>query len=268
MKLGKDFIVNRLYQKEKYVFSQGPYYLPTYLMSRRTGKRYSIRKTIQDHIDGEDKTGAVRDFLNLFEPWREKQEDRKFDYIREMVFLIREKDYQDWVELYEGDKDERLCRNLFITDLFFPNLHLILELDGLKYHEYLDPDKPKYDQARDQFLFCKYGIKTIRLTEDTVEKRLGTAKRVLRKQVEFENPSFLDYSDEIVDMYLNHSYPPSCFEIIEKYLLPIPGFFDLKMNKVKFPDNIPRSEKEYIKENEEYIKEILNDLYEKSLLPS
>jgi hypothetical protein len=266
--ISKDFVLNRLLEKEEFVFSQGPYYLPTRLMSRRTGKEYSIRKTIKDHIENEDRTGAVKDFLKLFDPWRDEQVGRKFDYIREMIFLIRESDYQDWIKLYDGDREERLCRNLFITDLFFPYLNLVLELDGLAYHEYLDPDKPKYDQARDQFLFMKYGIKTVRLVEKTTELRLGTTKRILRKQTEHEIPAFIDYSNEILDMYFNHSYTPECFEIIEKYFLDLPGFYNIKNEKVGFPNSIPDSDRKFIDENKEYIKEILHDLYGKILIYS
>lgn len=266
MKISKDLILNRLLKKGEYVFCQGPYRLPTRLMSRRTGREYSIRKTIKDHIDNEDKTGAVKDFLELFEPWRNEQTGRKFDYIREMIFLIRERDYQDWIKLYDGDNEERLCRNLFITDLFFPYLNINLELDGLAYHEYLDPDKPKYDQARDQFLFMKYGIRTYRLTEKTAELRLNTAKRILRKQEENEIPASLDWSEEIVDMYLNHTYTPECFEVIDKYLLDLPGFYDPKNEKIGFPGDICKSDKELIEGNKEYIGEILMDLYGKELV--
>lgn len=265
--ISKDLILNQLYKKEQFVFSQGPYYLPTRLMSRRTGRGYSIRKSIQDHIENEDKTGAVKTFLELFDPWAKSQEGRKFDYIRECVFLIRQKDYQTWVSLYSGSRDERLSRNLFITDLFFPYLHLIVELDGMSYHDYLDEDKHNYDVARDQFLFSVYGIKTIRLTEDTVEKRFSTIKRVLRKQDEYEIPANLDYSDEIVDMYLNHTYFPECFELIEKYILPIPDFYNIKNINVGFPKDLMKpSEIKFIQDNEIYLKEILNDLYEKNLI--
>ena len=264
-----DLIINQLYKKQEYVFNQGPYYLPTKLMSRRTGRAYSIRKTIQDHIENEDKTGAVKDFLELFDPWVSQQEGRRFDYIREMIFLIRERDYQNWIKLYDGDNEERLNRNLFITDLFFPYLHLNVELDGLAYHEYLDSDKPKYDQARDQFLFSVYGIKTIRLTEHTVEKRFETIKRVLRKQDEYEIPASLDYTEEIVGMYLNHSYPPTCFDLIEKYILDIPGFYDLGNERVSFPiKEMMGCEKKDLEENWEYIGEILKDLYGKELVES
>lgn len=265
--ISKDLILNRLYRKEEFVFSQGPYYLPTRLMSRRTGREYSIRKSIQDHIENEDKTGAVKDFLEVFDPWAKEQVGRKFDYIRECVFLIRQKDYQTWVSLYSGDRDERLSRNLFITDLFFPHLHLIVELDGLSYHDYLDEDKHKYDQARDQFLFSVYGINTIRLTESTTEKRFSTIKRVLRKQDEFEIPAFLDYSDEILDMYLNHTYFPECFEIIEKYILTIPDFYNSKNVNVGFPrDKMKPSEIKFVCDYKDYISEILNDLFEKTLI--
>jgi hypothetical protein len=111
-----------------------------------------------------------------------------------------------------------------------------------------------------------YGIKTIRLTEKTSELRLGTAKRVLRKEHEFETPAFLDYSDEILDMYLNHTYTPECFEVIEKYLLTIPGFYDIKNVRVGFPEDMSPLDREFVEENKEYIKEIVEDLYGKELV--
>jgi len=263
MKICKDLIVNRLYNKEEFVFTQGPYYLPTKLMSRRTGLAYSIRKSIKDHIDNEDKTGAVKSILELLDPWIEQQEGRKFDYVREMIFLVRDEDYPIWLELYPGENEERMNRNLFIADLFFPYLHLIVELDGLAFHEYLDPDKPKYDQARDQFLYSVYGLNTIRLTESPVEKRFEKLKRILRKQNEYDTPASLDYTDEIAKIYLNHTYPPECFEIIEKYILTLPNFFDQDKEEVQTEG--------YIKGLDTYfepVNEILGDLYGKHLVYS
>lgn len=263
MKICKDLIVNRLYKKEEYVFTQGPYYLPTKLMSRRTGLAYSIRKSIKDHVDNEDRSGAVKSILELLDPWIEQQVGRKFNYVREMIFLIRDEDYPTWLELYPGENEERINRNLFIADLFFPNLHLVVECDGLAYHEYLDPDKPKYDQARDQFLWSVYGINTVRLTESPVEKRFEKLKRVLRKQNEYDTPASLDYTDEIARIYLNHTYPPECFDIIEKHILTIPGFFDAEEKDVVVQEKI-RGLDTYF----EPINEILMDLYDKQIILS
>ena len=260
----RELVLNRIYDDPRFVFRYGPYALPTKVISRKTGSPYDIRKAVKDHIDNEDKTGAVKAFLELFEPWAKDQSE--FEYLREMVFLIKDEDLGHWQELYKGDNMERLYRNLFITDLFFPRLHLIVELDGKIYHEECkDPDKRIYDKARDEFLFSVYGLKTVRLNEETPYKRFETIKRVLRKQPRYDQPAFLDYSGEILDIYLGHTYDPACFYLITKYLLPLPGFYNTKNEEVGFPKTMKEPDKKDLERNKEDIREILKTLYEKVL---
>jgi len=263
--INRELILNSISEDSRFIFRYGPYILPTKIISRKTGLPYDIRKSVKDHIDNEDKTGAVTSFLELFEPWANNNPE--FEYLREMIFLIRDEDLKHWQRLYNGDNMERLYRNLFITDLFFPYLHLIVELDNPIYHEEcMDPDKRIYDRARDEFLFSVYGLKTIRLNEKTPYKRFETIKRVLRKQPRHNQPAFLNYSKEITEIYLNYTYDPVCFDLIEKYLIDIPGFYNTKYEEVGFPKSMKESDKKILEINKEDIKEILKTLYKKTLV--
>lgn len=261
----RELILNRIENDPRYVLRYGSYILPTRVISRKTGLPYDIRKSIKDHIENEDKTGAVKSFLDLFEPWAGNNPE--FEYLREMIFLIKDEDLKHWQLLYKGENMERMYRNLFIVDLFFPKLHLIVELDNPIYHEDCkDPDKRVYDRARDEFLFSVYGLKTIRLNEETPYKRFETIKRVLRKQPRYDQPAFIDYSNEVSDIYLNHTYDPICFYLIEKYLLGIPGFYNTKYENVGFPESMEERDKKDLNKNKEDIKEILKIIYNKTLL--
>lgn len=262
--IDKNFLVNQLYRNTDLVFSQGPYYLPSRIMSRRSGRVYSIQNSIQDHKKNEEEKGGVSDFLMEFDKWCKEKDQigRGFNMCeKEMVFLIREKDIGVWKSLYKGDNEERKDRNLFIADLFFPYLNLIIEIDGPMYHEYLDSDKYGYDKARDQFIYSIYGIETVRLNENSVDKRMSAIKRVLRKRKKSEIPAFLDYSDEIARMYFNHTYPESeeVFGILE-ILSDLPDFYNPKNTSIGLPGNIKTSD--IVKES---LKEILHDLYGKEL---
>ena len=260
----RELILNRLENDPRYVLRYGSYILPTRVISRKTGLPYDIRKSIKDHIENEDKTGAVKSFLDLFEPWVDNNPD--FEYLREMIFLIKDEDLKHWQTLYGGDNMERMYRNLFITDLFFPRLHLIVELDNPIYHEKCkDLDKRIYDKARDRFIWSVYGLKTVRLNEETPYKRFETIKRVLRKQPIYEQPAFIDYSKEITEIYLNHTYDPACFCLIEKYLLSTPNFYDFNIEEVNFPKLTGNEEKDFVKYKED-IREILEVIYDKKLV--
>jgi len=261
----RELILNRLINDDRFTFKYGPYILPTKIISRKTGLPYDIRKSIKDHVDNEDKTGAVRLFLELFEPWANNKPE--FEYLREMIFLIKDEDLKHWQLLYGGDNMERMYRNLFITDLFFPKLHLIVELDNPIYHEKCkDSDKKVYDEARDKFIWSVYGLKTIRLNEETPYKRFETIKRVLRKQPRYDQPAFIDYSKEICDIYLNHTYDPICFLLIKKYLMPLSNFYDTRVEVIKFPDSITDNDKKDLVRHKEELEEILNIIYDKVLL--
>jgi very-short-patch-repair endonuclease len=66
----------------------------------------------------------------------------------------------------EWEDEKRFGR--YSCDIYLPYFKIDLECDGIYWHTL--PGAPEKDRRRDKFLLEKYGIKTIRVTDEEINK--------------------------------------------------------------------------------------------------
>ena len=145
-----------------------------------------------------------------------------YQYEREVPIIIS--DIEKWKELANrfGTPPEKTGVSYFMVDYFFPDLDLILEVDGSMWH------CPEYDKARDAYIKSTYGYKTLRfldygksnidLAKDQVRLSQEFAKAAQRKQrYHFRRPRLMSmYVPELVQYYKRKNW--DAINLVEKIL--------------------------------------------------
>ena len=143
------------------IFQIGDSYFPRYKRSEKSGKLINIETDREAHISQACSYPTTGNFFRYFNEYLDTVPDDKKHLLRtiqEFPFIIYDQDL--WNNLYTPDPDSKdpTTKNYFMGDIFLPELSFLIELQSSfhKAHE-------KYDTARAEYIYQKYGISVIQL---------------------------------------------------------------------------------------------------------
>lgn len=185
-----NLLINYLKRNKDYCFSVGQYEFPKML---ETNKGLDI--------DLEDNREASLLQGSKWSPNFREALDSEFPgviYLREFPLLVRNmKAWKQYCLNHSVTDPDKLGRNYFLADYFFPDYNLIVEIDSNIHDEW-------YDSARDDYVNIVYGIHVMRLFEfgepSTEVARIDDFGIALNR-LKYSRPVNLDNSDLILSMF-------------------------------------------------------------------
>lgn len=188
--MNNNLLFNYLRRNRDYCFNVGQYEFPKML------------ETIKGlDIDLEDNRKKNLNQGSKWSPNFKAVLDSEFKgvkYHREFPLIVRNlKAWKQYCLNHNVINPDKLDRNYFLADYFFPDHNLVVEIDS-------DMHDPWYDSARDDYINIVYGLQVMRLYEfgepSTEVARIDDFGIVLNR-LKYSRPVNLDNSDLILYMF-------------------------------------------------------------------
>lgn len=188
--MNNNLLINYLKRNRDYCFSVGQYEFPK-----------EIETVNGFDIDLEDNREENLLKGSKWSPNFREVLDSEFPgviYLREFPLLVRNKKAWKQYSLSRNVTDpDKLGRNYFLADYFFPDHNLVVEIDS-------DMHDPWYDSARDDYVNIVYGLHVMRFFEfgepSTEVARIDDFGIALNR-LKYSRPVNLDNSDLILSMF-------------------------------------------------------------------
>ena len=166
-----NLLINYLKRNKDYCFYIGQYEFPKKLETINGNfidLEYNRKKNLLQGSNWSPNFKAVLD-----------SEFRGVKYHREFPLIVRNlKAWRHYSLNHNVTDPDKLDRNYFLADYFFPDHNLVVEIDS-------DMHDPWYDSARDDYMNVVYGLQVIRLYEfgepSTEVARIGDKKTTSEK---------------------------------------------------------------------------------------
>ena len=188
--MNNNLLINYLKRNRDYCFNVGQYGFPKML---ETNKGFDI--------DLEDNRKKSLNQGSNWSPNFKKVLDSEFKgvkYHREFPLIVRNmKAWEHYSMNHNVTDPDKLGRNYFLADYFFPDHNLIVEIDSDMHDQW-------YDSARDDYVNIVYGLHVMRLFEfgepSTEVARIDDFGIALNR-LKYSRPVNLDNSDLILYMF-------------------------------------------------------------------
>lgn len=202
----EDVLIKFLKSNKKYCFRIGEYIIPIQVKDFSGVHLVNLRDNRESNIDSPN-SKWVRYFEVLLLTYY-----TNYRYLKEFPLIIEDRSM--WGSICKNNKiteEEYLHRNYFLTDYFFPEYNLAVEIDS-------DLHDQGYDKARDFYIKSNWGIDIIRMYE------FGKTPENMKRNIDLLNsrllnnplvPIEIDYSSSILD-YFYSTLTPAILDIFNK----------------------------------------------------
>lgn len=188
--MNNELLFNYLKGNKDYCFCIGQYEFPKKLETI-SGNLIDLENNRKDNLLQGSKWSP--NFKKVLD-----SEFRGVRYHREFPLLVR--DFKAWKHYslnHNVTDPDKLDRNYFLADYFFPDHNLVVEIDS-------DMHDPWYDSARDDYMNVVYGLQVMRLYEfgepSTEVARIDDFGIALNR-LKYSRPINLDNSDLILSRF-------------------------------------------------------------------
>ena len=202
----EDVLIKFLKSNKKYCFRIDEYIIPIQVKDFSGVHLVNLRDNRESNIDSPN-SKWVRYFEVLLSTFY-----TNYRYLKEFPLIIEDRGM--WGSICNNlniTEEDYLHRNYFLTDYFFPEYNLAVEIDS-------DLHDQKYDEARDLYIKSNWGIDFIRMYE------FGKTPENMKRNIDLLNsrllnnplvPTEIDYSSSILD-YFYKTLTPAILEIFNK----------------------------------------------------
>lgn len=207
--MNNNLLINYLKRNRDYCFSVGQYEFPKKLETIN-GNFIDLEDNRKKNLlQGSNWSPNFKAVLD--------SEFRGVKYHREFPLLVRNmKAWKQYCLNHSVTDPDKLGRNYFLADYFFPDYNLIVEIDSNIHDEW-------YDSARDDYVNIVYGIHVMRLYEfgepSTEVARIDDFGIALNK-LKYSRPFSIDNSDLVLSwFYEKNKDITEALDIIEGVIL-------------------------------------------------
>lgn len=201
-----DVLIKFLKSNKNYCFRIGEYIIPIQVRDFSGVHLVNLRNNRESNINSPN-SKWVRYFEVLLSTFY-----TNYRYLKEFPLIIEDRNM--WGSICRKTKiteEDYLHRNYFLTDYFFPEYNLAVEIDS-------DLHDQEYDKARDFYIKSNWGIDIIRMYE------FGETPENMKRNIDLLNsrllnnpqvPTEIDYSSSILD-YFYSTLTPAILGIFNK----------------------------------------------------
>lgn len=201
-----DVLIKFLKSNKNYCFRIGEYIIPIQVKDFSGAHLVPIRDNRESNINSPN-SKWVRYFEVLLSTFY-----TNYRYLNEFPLIIEDRNM--WGSICRKTRiteEDYLHRNYFLTDYFFPEYNLAVEIDS-------DLHDQEYDKARDFYIKSNWGIDIIRMYE------FGGTPENMKRNIDLLNsrllnnpqvPTEIDYSSSILD-YFYCTLTPAILGIFNK----------------------------------------------------
>jgi hypothetical protein len=143
--------------------------LDWYKIPKFTSKISSV-ETLRNKLIGECSKGEISYINMLSKIINEFNLSFECYFIRQFPFILEDKEL--WKTCCNENGIEEVDRSVIFTDIYFPRLNKVIEIDYNYTHQ-----NPNYDKSRDSYLYQKYGILTCRIQNYSKSKNFELIAR-------------------------------------------------------------------------------------------